>query len=342
MIKNLHIQNFKSIKELELDCARVNVFIGEPNTGKSNILESVGILSMIHKQTGVSTQNSIKEYVRAEDMTNLYYNNIIDDPITVNIESTIGNDILTITYVESEFEIICSDVKNNKKLIEAYVDREFRNNRHPKYSYPQVSPIRFYKYKERVTFPSKKIDFLNPPDGDNLSKLVQTRKEIKEFVLDLFAKYGYKYQAFQDISKIYFNLDFKGELIPFPFYMLSDTLLRIIFYFTAIELSKDATLMFEEPEAHTFPYYTQLLAEKVGKNNTNQFFLTTHNPYFLLTLMEKTPKDELAIFVTYYKDYQTNVYNLTNDEISEFMDSDESIFFQIKDLTDDLIKGVEK
>lgn len=45
MIKNLEVINFKSIKNLKLDCKRVNVFIGEPNTGKSNILESLGIFS---------------------------------------------------------------------------------------------------------------------------------------------------------------------------------------------------------------------------------------------------------------------------------------------------------
>lgn len=39
MIGNLGIRNFKSIKDLDLDCRRVNLFIGEPNTGKSNILE---------------------------------------------------------------------------------------------------------------------------------------------------------------------------------------------------------------------------------------------------------------------------------------------------------------
>ena len=45
MIKNLEIKNFKSIKHLKLDCKRINLFIGEPNTGKSNILETLGILS---------------------------------------------------------------------------------------------------------------------------------------------------------------------------------------------------------------------------------------------------------------------------------------------------------
>lgn len=35
----VEIKNFKSIKDLRLDCKRVNIFIGKPNVGKSNILE---------------------------------------------------------------------------------------------------------------------------------------------------------------------------------------------------------------------------------------------------------------------------------------------------------------
>jgi hypothetical protein len=44
MIRHVHIENFKSIKELDLDLKRVNVIIGEPNSGKSNILEAFGLL----------------------------------------------------------------------------------------------------------------------------------------------------------------------------------------------------------------------------------------------------------------------------------------------------------
>lgn len=38
MISPVSIQNFKSIRHLEFEARRVNVFIGEPNTGKSNFL----------------------------------------------------------------------------------------------------------------------------------------------------------------------------------------------------------------------------------------------------------------------------------------------------------------
>src|SRR3972149_5291719 len=47
MLNHFGIKNFKSIKNLELNCKRINIFIGEPNTGKSNILEAIGLLSHI-------------------------------------------------------------------------------------------------------------------------------------------------------------------------------------------------------------------------------------------------------------------------------------------------------
>jgi AAA15 family ATPase/GTPase len=45
MIKNISIKNFKSIKDLEFKAKRINLFIGKPNTGKSNILEALGIFT---------------------------------------------------------------------------------------------------------------------------------------------------------------------------------------------------------------------------------------------------------------------------------------------------------
>ena len=45
MITTFDIKGFKSVKAIHLDCKRINLFIGEPNTGKSNILEALGFLS---------------------------------------------------------------------------------------------------------------------------------------------------------------------------------------------------------------------------------------------------------------------------------------------------------
>ncbi|MFN3763867.1 MAG: AAA family ATPase, partial [Anaerolineae bacterium] len=45
MIRKIRIQGFKSILDAELEIGQVNVFIGANGSGKSNLLEAVGVLS---------------------------------------------------------------------------------------------------------------------------------------------------------------------------------------------------------------------------------------------------------------------------------------------------------
>jgi hypothetical protein len=43
-LKSLQIRNYKTIEDLELDLRRVNLFIGPPGSGKTAIIEAVGLL----------------------------------------------------------------------------------------------------------------------------------------------------------------------------------------------------------------------------------------------------------------------------------------------------------
>ena len=46
-IKSVSIKNFKSVKSVTLsDCRRINVLIGRPNVGKSNILEALALFDV--------------------------------------------------------------------------------------------------------------------------------------------------------------------------------------------------------------------------------------------------------------------------------------------------------
>lgn len=49
MIKSVIVQGFKSVFDLTLDLGRINVFIGSNGSGKSNILEAIGVLSAAAK-----------------------------------------------------------------------------------------------------------------------------------------------------------------------------------------------------------------------------------------------------------------------------------------------------
>ena len=41
VIKNVHIKNWRSIKEIELEYQKVMIFIGQNNHGKSNLLSAL-------------------------------------------------------------------------------------------------------------------------------------------------------------------------------------------------------------------------------------------------------------------------------------------------------------
>lgn len=45
MIRTIHINDFKSIVEQPIELGRVNCLIGANGSGKSNILEAIGVLS---------------------------------------------------------------------------------------------------------------------------------------------------------------------------------------------------------------------------------------------------------------------------------------------------------
>ncbi|MFB0523347.1 MAG: AAA family ATPase [Candidatus Bathyarchaeia archaeon] len=68
------MKNFKSVKDLTLNCRRVNLFIGEPNTGKSNILEALGLLS--HMSYGV-----LRAFVRFETTSNLFFDQNLEESL---------------------------------------------------------------------------------------------------------------------------------------------------------------------------------------------------------------------------------------------------------------------
>ena len=62
----------------------------------------------------------------------------------------------------------------------------------------------------------------------------------------------------------------------------------------------------------------------------NQYFISTHNPYFILSILEKASSEELGIFITYFEDYQTKIKSLSKEEIEELMGLGADLFFNIE------------
>lgn len=318
-VKILRIKNFKSIKDLELRCKKINIFIGEPNTGKSNILEAIGLLSFSNYGTG-----DLGQFIRFENMTDLFYDHILGDPIAIG-------------YDESSLEI---QFKDGQFTAYFHPDR-FVTVKRASFSldYMKVTGFRpegalqffkFYRFLNQRVFPRQDSEFLKPPNGTNLMAIIMTNKRIKEIAREIFGKFGYRLIVRPDESKMEVAKESEDVLISFPYSLASETLQRLIFYIAAINSNKESTITLEEPEAHAFPFYTKYLAERIALGNgNNQYFIATHNPYFLTSILEKSPKEEVAIFITYLDHYQTRVRLLEEAQKEEILEMGSDVFFNI-------------
>lgn len=321
MVKTLEIKNFKSIKHLKLDCKRVNVFIGKPNAGKSNLLESVGVFSLPFGSLG--NIDTIREFIRLENMADLFY----DHDLSESVEVKTDHAAFQIRFDNRVFTGDAREEGNNANSVgfEIYDNGKMGNT-----SGELNLPFRFYRFVTLDKFSRQELDCLLPPKGENLCQILLTRKDLRKFVVDLLSAYELKLVLKQLEYKIEIQKEIEGAIFTSPYALLSDTLQRVIFYNAAIDTNKEAIIILEEPEAHAFPYYTKFLAERMALDASNQYFVATHNPYFLSSVLEKTPQGDIAIFITYFEDNQTKLRAIAQEEMAEVLDLDADVFFNLE------------
>ncbi|RLF97843.1 MAG: hypothetical protein DRN49_06850 [Thaumarchaeota archaeon] len=315
MIKTLSIRNFKSIRSLDLECSRINVFIGEPNTGKSNILEAIGFLSYL------GHGGNIHDFIRFETMPNIFFNMILENDVEVKLDDK----QIILTFRNGRFiagspgrePIFGSDYLGSGTLS------------------PQgwLKKLKFYRFRSLRSFTDRPSEFLLPPSGSNLLALILTNPRIRSVLADLLAKFGWKLVAKPHEGKVELQKELDGVVISLPYFILSDTIQRLIFHLAAVLSNRDSVIVFEEPEAHAFPYYTRYLAELIALDrNGNQYFISTHNPYFLTSIIEKSPMEEISVFITYSRDGETKVKPFTSTGLEKLLEYDVDVFLNIGSL----------
>lgn len=333
--KSLHISNFKSIRELHLeDCRRINVFVGKPNTGKSNILEA---LAMLANPSFAGTKE-----IRFESTSDLIIENerslgviIETDQEHFNFKHDKQTSFYTGELSTEEGRAVLSN--NNVKLINEKPKVKMLEDGalHGSSDVFMIGNIKYYRYtnihdilKDGVL--QKQFDYLVPPFGKNLFNILDINKSIQEQVAGWFEAYGLDLLLDKKTAAIYVQKKKGRVAYNLPFSLTSDTLLRSIFYYAAIKSNTDSILVFEEPEVHSYPPYIQMLAQTMADSTTNQFFIATHSPYLLSTLIEETPQADLRIYLTHYIDYETKVEALSDDDIQDVVENNIDLFFNIE------------
>lgn len=325
MVKTVSVKNFKSVADLSFEARRINLFIGEPNAGKSNILEALSLFSILNI-------GNIKSVVRYDRISNLFFDNdnrndieIEADSDKLQIKSDKGAIVITlingidVSTVSANISLDGTLVRDKLRMRDALIVEHFERYK------PYHFKVHESNGNEHASY------YLDYPFGNNLADVLIYDAQLREQVSSLLNNKGYKLNLDSSRNEVNMVKEENGVLYTYPYRLFSDTLQRIIFYMAAIQTNEESILFFEEPEANTFPYYTKQLAEQIALDTANnQFFIATHNPYLLSSVVEKTPVTDMAVSIVYMENYQTKLYQLTDEQLSEVLDLGPDIFYNLE------------
>ncbi|GAB4029762.1 ATP/GTP-binding protein [Spirosoma jeollabukense] len=336
-INYIEISNFKSIRHLELtDFKKINLFIGRPNVGKSNLLEALSLFSLPY--IWENSPRKLTEIIRLENQREIFHEGNISNEVLIRA----GKDRQTLEncYVNFNFETGGLDVDISFTHVNGYlstpqmpyraffrVDEKFRLDYRTKLNEINfVDYIKRYTFNTDVKYKENKTPFLYPPFGINLLYILELMPELRQFYAQWFRQYGLRLVLDTASQSVKIQKDKGDEVFQLPYSSVADTLQRIIFYKTAVASNKNSVLLFEEPEAHAYPPYITEFTQEVIKSETNQFFIVTHSPLIVNDFLEGAIND-LAIFMVDFKDGQTITKPLTREEIKEVYQYGVDLFF---------------
>lgn len=316
-ISHIHVRNFKSIQDCEItECKRINLFIGRPNVGKSNILEALSLFTIPYLKENFSKK--LSNLIRLENETELFYNGEYSKETFIS--TNLGE--CRLDYNPKEYLRAFIDIDgdtygariDSKLMVSALTTKnDFQIN------------IKRYNYKQDISYRRGHSRYLIPPFGINLLSVIENYENLKKDVLELFSQYNLEIAFDQSSQTIKILQKNNGVIFLIPYHSVADTIQRIIFFKAAVISNNNSVLLFEEPEAHSFPpYMTQLTQEMIYKKD-NQYFIATHSPFILNDLLENA-QNELAVFIVDYENRQTKVRALTSSELHEVLQNGVDLF----------------
>jgi energy-coupling factor transporter ATP-binding protein EcfA2 len=382
VINTLYIQNFKSVRSAVLHPRRVNLIIGQPNVGKSTVLEAMSLLGGFAFE---KKNKFLKSFVRYEKPAHLFYDGVMKNPIRIETDRDIcllgqksGSKRfrygvfsqaayrllraqLGLPLLESRSKTRSGDDSLLLERLHAhwssaaplpepgFLYTEF--NRHGLVDQPgpdgrfiasapawQPRAVKSYRYKAGGRIDRHYADAsLRPPHGNNLVQVLEQHAGLRQEFASLFAERGLRMRVRPDAGRFEVMKELDGLSFAYPYSSSGDTLQRYGFYLAAMESNRNTVILLEEPEAHSYPQYVAQLAERIATQQENQFFVTTHSPHFFSEVLENmVPYEnrvpELAVFVAYYKDFQTKVRQLSDQEVRNLRRDSLDIFNNLQDL----------
>lgn len=343
----IKIGNFKSIKDLYLQCRKINIFIGLPNVGKSNIIEA---LSLLDKSTTNSSYN-IKKHIRFNNPNDMFYMKNSSKPILVETDKSFS---IFLKHIDNGYQSFKHINSKNSGLIDLqkflsqglrYYNETIVNLGLNLTNTTNSNDISTFILGDDFNAPSKNYKFvksgkfdkysnfveLETPNGENLFQILFELGEVRELLSEYLRQQDLKLVYVEETNSFIIQTEAENQLtvVQTSFQLLADTLQRIIFYLCAVQSNSNSVLLFEEPEVNSFPDFIKVLANFVSDSANNQFFIATHSPYLLTSLLENS-FDDVALNIVSLNNNETVVRQLSEKEKEELLLYDSDIFLNIQ------------
>jgi len=301
---------------------------------------------LFHENSSNRNEAINKEFIRYNNFIDLFHNSnlrkkikVSTDKYQIEIRAEENNFYISVYRIQLSSEE--KDKNFSKRIIrsenilqvEAIANSpgiyswNFKTNFNDFKKEKNFPKIMYYKNMETEKFVSLNFDFLNPPSGNNLLTILQTNTDLYKKINEILFSFNLKLMLREVEKTIELVRDIEGKLIAIPFKLVAESFHQLFLLLSAMNTCKDSIICLEEPETHLFPKYTKLIAELIAKNkNNNQYFISTHNPYFLISLIEKAKKEDLSIFAVSFQNNHTKVSKIQENEIRELLEGEDPFF----------------
>lgn len=343
MIKSIRIKNYRGIKDLEVDnFKKYNFFIGDNESKKTTILESLGISYILDFFQVLEYSIDRKIKLKKENISSLFYNSDINNNIEFILKTDDTPELETTISVDnnlSMFQDYSSNQVNNylytvdKKIGEdilennnVYLDK---NNQIPYLentikNIPKNFEIFFKKYSILTQISNN----INNSNGsiEEIDKIIKNRKKEKLLrCLQIIDK---------DIIDIYINdeeIFVEKETLRtyIPISSIGDGMVLALDIISPLILIDEFKIILID-EIERGIYYknyrklSEIIIELCKDNQNIQLFITTHSKEFLETFNEvllRTEKDNFSLFSLRNKKGKLDVVHYTSEELKDTLET---------------------
>ena len=347
MIKSIRIENYRGIKDLEIDnFKKYNFFIGDNGSKKTTILESLGIgLSLLNFEKILRSAKNRKMKIKKENISSLFFNSDTNNTIKFILETTDSiktETVISIDKTLSMFQDFSSSEINNDFSNYLYtIKKRIKEDKLKTNIYVKEDSQIIYKDSKMDKIPLSFQNFLEKYNlsieiSDNLKNSSDTIFQIDRIIKNRKKEELLKYLQIidKDIKEIYINDEEifveKETLKEFiPISSIGDGMVLALDIITSLILVDDfRVILIDEIERGIYYKNYRKLSEiiiELCKDDENiQLFITTHSKEFLEVFNEvlsESEKNNFSLFSLRNKKEKLDFVHYTSEELKDTLET---------------------